>query len=155
MENMKITKKEILVSILVLTLTTSNLTSSANAAAKPAPKVGNCYNLNKSQVDSDYSDIPPLNCLKAHTAETYRVVKLKPTDLASNYDLAKATTVCQPWKGTSKFLNWWAWYIPNPEQQAAGQNWIRCDAMIVNDYNKDNPEVFTYTSWKGKRLDVR
>ena len=105
MENMKITKKEILVSILVLTLTTSNLTSSANAAAKPAPKVGNCYNLNKSQVDSDYSDIPPLNCLKAHTAETYRVVKLKPTDLASNYDLAKATTVCQPWKGTSKFLN--------------------------------------------------
>jgi hypothetical protein len=154
MENMKITKKEILVSFLVLTLTTSNLTSSANAAAKPAPKVGNCYNLTKAQVSVDYSDVAPVNCLKTHSAETYRIVKLKSTDLASDYDLAKATTVCQPWKGTSKFFNYWAWYIPNPEQQSAGQNWIRCDAMTVKDYNESTGD-YIVTSWKGKRLDVR
>ena len=151
---MKINKPEILMSILILPLATFFTTSVANAAAKPAPKVGNCYNLTKAQVAVDYSDVSAVNCLKTHSAETYRVVKLKKTDLASDFDLAKATKVCQPWKGTSKFFNYWAWYIPNPEQQNAGQNWIRCDAMIVKDYNESTGD-YIVTSWKGKRLDVR
>lgn len=151
---MKIIKPKILVSILILSLATSFITSIANAAVKPAPKVGNCYDLTKAQVGVDYSDVSAINCLKTHSAETYRVVNLKKTDLASNFDLAKATKVCQPWKGTSKFFNYWAWYIPNPAQQNAGQNWIRCDAMIVKDYNESTGD-YIVTSWKGKRLDVR
>ena len=74
--------------------------------------------------------------------------------MASNYDLKKAKLVCQPWKGTSKFFNYWAWYIPNPVQQNAGQNWIRCDAMIIKDYNESTGD-YVVTNWKGKRLDIR
>lgn len=128
--------------------------TSAQAAVKPIPKVGSCYSLIKSDIDTDYSDIAPVNCLKQHSAETYRVVKLAADNLASNFDLAKAKSVCTPWKGKSKFLNYWAWYIPNPEQQQAGQNWIRCDAMIVKDYNESTGD-YTVTSWRGKRLDIR
>jgi hypothetical protein len=126
----------------------------ANAAAKPMPKVGSCYNLTKADVAADYLDIAPINCLKVHSTETYRVVKLKANDLAVNYDLEKAKKVCIPWKGSSKFLNYWAWYIPNPEQQKAGQNWIRCDGMIVKDYNESTGD-YIITTWKGKRLDFR
>jgi hypothetical protein len=148
-----IIQKTTIVSLAVL-ISSPTLIPFASAAPQAAPKAGNCYNLTKEQVAVDYSDINPVNCLKTHTAETYRVVKLKSNDLASNYDLAKAKTVCQPWKGTSKFFNYWAWYIPTPEQQSAGQNWIRCDAMIVKDYNESNGD-YVVTSWKGKRLDIR
>jgi hypothetical protein len=134
--------------------TSVTLTTTAQAAVKPIPKVGSCYNLTKSNVDTDYSDIPAINCLKNHSSETYRVVKLAADNPAVNFDLAKAQSVCTPWKGASKFLNYWAWYIPNPEQQRAGQNWIRCDAMIVKDYNESTGD-YTLISWRGKRLDIR
>jgi hypothetical protein len=149
----KFVKKTTFVLIAVL-ISSPALVPIATAAPKAAPKVGNCYNLTKAQVDADYSDINPVNCLKTHSAETYRVVNLKSNDLAAKYDLKKAMSVCQPWKGNSKFFNYWAWYIPNPEQQAAGQNWIRCDAMIDQVVN-DDPSDITVTFWKGKRLDVR
>jgi len=149
----KIIKKTTLITLMAL-LSAPLLTPIASAAPKAAPKVGNCYNLTKEQVAADYSDIAAINCLKTHSAETYRVVKLKSGDMASDYDLKKAATVCQPWKGNSKFFNYWAWYIPNPEQQAAGQNWIRCDAMIDKVVD-DNSSDITVTFWKGKRLDVR
>ena len=154
MEYMKITKSEILASFLTAVLLTVNFAPAANSAAKPAPKIGNCYNLTKAQVAADYSDVPAINCLQTHSSETYRVVKLAANDLASNYDLAKATKVCMPWRGKSKFFNYWAWFIPNPEQQSSGQNWIRCDAMIVKNYDQTTQD-YTVTSWKGKRLDLR
>lgn len=143
-----------LISLSIVPLVTVFVTPIANAAAKPVPKVGSCYNLSRAQVAVDYSDVAAINCLKSHSAETYRVVRLKAPDLASNFDLTQATKVCFPWKGISKFFNYWAWYIPTPEQQTAGQNWIRCDAMIVKDYNESTGD-YVVTSWKGKRLDVR
>jgi len=149
----KIIKKTSMITLMAL-LSSGLLSPITNAAPKAAPKVGNCYNLTKEQIAVDYSDISPINCLKTHSAETFRVVKLKSTDLASKYDLAKATKVCQPWKNPSKFFNYWAWYIPNPEQQNAGQNWIRCDAMIDKVVDENESDI-TVTFWKGKRLDVR
>jgi hypothetical protein len=151
---MKIRKKIAFILSITLPIVTIAHVPTANAATKPMPKVGSCYNLTKADVAADYSDIAPINCLKVHSAETYRVVKLKANDLAVNYDLKKATSVCAPWKSSSKFLNYWAWYIPNPEQQSAGQNWIRCDGMITKDYNESTGE-FIVTTWKGKRLDFR
>ena len=152
--DMKIRKKITFILSIALPIVTIAHVPTANAAAKPMPKVGSCYNLTKADVAADYLDIAPINCLKVHSTETYRVVKLKANDLAVNYDLEKAKKVCIPWKGSSKFLNYWAWYIPNPEQQKAGQNWIRCDGMIVKDYNESTGD-YIITTWKGKRLDFR
>jgi len=152
--NLKMPKKIAFTLSVLLPIVTIAHVSTANAAAKPMPKVGACYNLTKADVAADYSDIAPINCLKVHSAETYRVVKLKANDLAVNYDLKKATSVCAPWKSPSKFLNYWAWYIPNPEQRSAGQNWIRCDGMITKDYNESTGQ-YIVTTWKGKRLDFR
>ena len=151
---MKIRKKITFILSIALPIVTIAHVPIASAAAKPMPKVGSCYNLTKADVAADFSDIAPINCLKEHSTETYRVVKLKANDLAVNYDLEKAKKVCIPWKGSSKFLNYWAWYIPNPEQQKAGQNWIRCDGMIVKDYNESTGD-YIITTWKGKRLDFR
>lgn len=140
--------------VVLVSLLTFTMTPVSNAATRPAPKVGNCYNLTKSNVAVDYSDIAAINCLKTHSAETYRVVKLKAPNLAVNFDLSQAIKVCSPWKGNSKFFNYWAWYIPNPAQQKAGQNWIRCDAMITSYYDEETGD-YEVTSWKGKRLDIR
>ena len=152
--DMEIRKKITFILSIALPIVTTSHIPNANAAAKPMPKVGSCYNLTKADVAADFSDIAPINCLKEHSTETYRVVKLKANDLAVNYDLEKAKKVCTPWKSSSKFLNYWAWYIPNPEQQKAGQNWIRCDGMIVKDYNESTGDYIIIT-WKGKRLDFR
>lgn len=153
--DMKIRKRIAFILSIALPIVTTSHIPTANAAAKPMPKVGSCYNLTKADVAADYSDIAPINCLKEHSAETYRVVKLKANDLAVNYDLKKAITVCSPWKGRSKFLNYWAWYIPNPEQQKAGQNWIRCDGMITQNYDEATGDYTALTTWKGKRVDFR
>lgn len=150
---MKTHTKALTVAVLSLLLAFTMMPIS-NAATKPAPKVGNCYNLTKPDVAVDYSDIAAVNCLKTHSAETYRVVKLKAPNLAVNFDLDQAMKVCTPWKGNSKFFNYWAWYIPNPAQQKAGQNWIRCDAMITSYYDEATGD-YEVTSWKGKRLDIR
>jgi hypothetical protein len=132
----------------------------ANGATKPVvPKVGFCYNLTRADMDAPFSSIAPVNCSKTHTAEVYRIAKwtyseniLDITDTEKRLEFA--TALCQPWKGSSKYFNYWAWYTPDRKQWNAGQRWIRCDAMIAKNYDSETGE-FDLVSWKNKRLDVR
>ena len=104
--DMKIRKKITFILSIALPIVTIAHVPIASAAAKPMPKVGSCYNLTKAEVAADYLDIAPINCLKVHSTETYRVVKLKANDLAVNYDLEKAKKapelVCDRWLTLSK-----------------------------------------------------
>lgn len=146
---------------LVIALSSSLLIApGANAATKTVvPKVGFCYNLSREDMKADFSSIAPVNCSKTHTAEVYRIAKwtsseniLDITDSAKR--LEYATALCQPWKGTTKYFNYWAWYTPDRKQWNAGQRWIRCDAMIAKNYDEATGN-FDLVSWKNKRLDVR
>ena len=126
----------------------------ANAAIV-SPKAGQCYNYKWSDVSAPYAIKTPVSCTATHTAETYRVGKW-PSDTApesmddqSAWDMANS--ICQPWIGTSKTFNYWAWYTPNPTQWAAGQRWIRCDAMKT--LNSQAP--YTFATFKKKMLDVK
>ena len=124
-------------------------------AALNTPKVGNCYNFTWTDVEGDGSNKGPVKCTSTHTAETYRVAKWDngkgAFELTSQERWEVANRLCQPWKGNSKYLNYWAWYIPTQSQWDAGQRWVRCDAMIT--VSGTDPREFI--SWKGKRLDVK
>lgn len=153
-------KNRISLILTIAVLSTTLIAPGANAAAKPVvPKVGYCYNLTRADIDVPFSSIAPVSCSKTHTAEVYRIAKwtaseniLDITDSAKR--LEYATALCQPWKGTTKYFNYWAWYTPDRKQWNAGQRWIRCDAMIAKNYDEATGN-FDLVSWKNKRLDVR
>ena len=142
--------------VIVLGLLSSALIShSAHGAVQiNKPLKGNCYNYTKSDVAGDGSTKGPVKCTATHTAETYRVGTWKdakgPFELTTDETWAVANKLCQPWKGQSRYFNYWAYYLPTETQWNAGQRWIRCDAMISAD-----DKATSYFSWKGKRLDVK
>ena len=120
------------------------------------PKVGNCYNYSAADVSGDGSTKGPVKCSSTHTAETYRVStwpdEYRPFDLTLDEEWAIANEICQPWTGNSRNFNYWAYYLPTKSQWAAGQRWLRCDAMKTTGRKGSD---HSYASWKGKRLDVR
>ena len=128
---------------------------SGASAANTSVKVGNCYNYKWSDVSAPFAVKGTVSCTSTHTAETYRVGTW-PTDTAPDSMDGKASwsianSICQPWIGTSKSFNYWAWYSPNPDQWAAGDRWVRCDAMKTT--NSQSP--YTYATFKKKMLDIK
>mgnify|MGYP000562844043 CR=1 FL=1 len=114
-----------------------------------------------------YATKNPIKCSTTHNSETYEVavwpLDTNPVDMEYEETISIVAELCDFWNTYSSAkqsrwsktkFNYWAWYIPTPEQQSAGQNWIRCDAMTVKDYNESNGD-YVVTSWKGKRLDIR
>ena len=124
------------------------------ASVTKKPLVGNCYNYTAADVSGDGSKKGPVKCTSTHTAETYRVGTWReakgPFELELNETWAVANKLCQPFKGQSRFFNYWAYYLPTQAQWNAGQRWIRCDAMISAD-----EKATSFVSWKGKRLDIK
>ena len=148
---MKIKSLTLTLAIVVLT----SIVPQAHAASVvKKPLVGNCYNYTASDVAGDGSTKGPVKCTATHTAETYRVGVWKevkgPFELENNETWAVANKLCQPFKGQSRFFNYWAYYLPTQAQWNAGQRWIRCDAMISAD-----EKATSFISWKGKRLDIK
>ena len=142
--------------VLISALASSvSIAPSASAAVQiNKPLTGNCYNYSKADVAGDGSTKGSVKCTATHTAETYRVGTWKevkgPFELTTDETWAIANKLCQPWKGQSRYFNYWAYYLPTETQWGAGQRWIRCDAMIAADDN-----ATSFKAWKGKRLDVK
>lgn len=119
------------------------------------PAVGNCYNFTKEDVSGSGYDKGPVDCNESHTAETYRVatwpLDTHPDDM--KYEKAKKIidSLCIPFKGKTKYFNYWAWYMPTPEQFAEGDRWVRCDALVVVGEDAENWE---YAVWEGAILDI-
>lgn len=112
--------------------------------------------LTSAEVSEPYAVKNPINCTKAHTAETYLVAKwpltTPPEELPDGDGLAVAESLCKAW-GQGGVLNgydftFWAWYTPDPKAWARGERWLRCDAMKpVADV-----EPRKYQSWKGLKF---
>jgi hypothetical protein len=132
----------------------------ANAANAPKPKVGQCFNYTKSDLERDSpAKKAAVSCSKSHNVEVYRVAsytyKESPFSMSSSDLWSIANEACQPWRGNvakTKF-NYWFFFIPTRTQWAAGERWIRCDAAMANIDSKG--KVKSYKKWKGKKLDIR
>ena len=103
----------------------------------PPPEMGQCHNTPDSNLDDGdvFDDSPVVDCSQTHTLQTLEVIETdEPPTLALLEQLAKychtqavAEFVDSPGAGAYNMV-WPITYGPTPEQQEAGQSWVRCDA---------------------------
>ncbi len=121
----------------------ASLAPAAGAAdpAYQAPVMGQCSDMSRAELDLPTYTEPAVDCAGTHTAEVTAVAVL-PDGVA--YDspefIELAVATCNGGKrqalGASRLgmhLTAYAigWFIPTPEQQAAGARWLRCDVVLL------------------------
>jgi hypothetical protein len=127
--------------------------SSASGATKPiTPKVGDCYLVPESEINSPFSSSAPINCSKKHNAETYKFAKwngpANPSTLSEVERRGIADQICKPTQVLDDFFNSWSYKIPSSTQWKSGNRFIRCDLVAT----VSDSETVTFKSWKGKKL---
>lgn len=105
-----------------------------------APVTGQCFDLDAADVASATVTDPAVDCAATHTAQTVAVDLLPAT---MTYDAraleVHALSACSRARaaalGTTRLrarltAYGFAWFVPTPEQQAAGARWVRCDLLL-------------------------
>ena len=122
-------------------LTTGTAPAGAADPAYGAPTVGQCFDMDVAELAADSYVEAPVDCAGVHTARTIVVAQL-PDDLAygSLGQLTRfALETCLPAQrkvlGTSMLgmrmsAYSFGYFMPTPEQQAAGARWLRCDLVL-------------------------
>jgi hypothetical protein len=127
--------------LVAATLTT--VTAPANAADPTfgAPAVGQCFDMDVEELAAASYVEAPVDCAGTHTARTIAVALL-PDDLAyaSTGKLTRfALETCFPAQrkvlrtsllGMRMSAYNVGYFLPTPEQQAAGARWLRCDLVL-------------------------
>ena len=117
--------------------TTTTKTKEPQLAAKP--KVGNCYNTSKAQFRNQRDGSSPVACGRRHTAETFAVFSI--SSFPTKRETDKVWRDCQPrfqrYVGDAATLSKLdlTVILPSLDQAAAGQDWVRCDAIQKANYN--------------------
>jgi hypothetical protein len=123
-------------------LTTVAPASTAVDPAYQAPVVGQCNDLSSEELAAPSYAEAPVDCATAHTSVVIAVAQL-PDGLAYDDGALQrfALETCFPAQrkvlGTSRLgmrLTAYniGYFIPTPEQQAAGARWLRCDLVLGN-----------------------
>ena len=121
---------------LILVGCSSGEADESGSSAPPPAEVGQCHNTPDSNLDFEdlFDDSPVVDCSQTHTLQTLEVIEIdeEPT-LELLQQLAKycetqavAEYVDSPGRGAYN-LAWPIVFGPTPEQQEAGQSWVRCD----------------------------
>lgn len=121
------------------TPTTATTTTSQEPQLAAKPEVGNCYNTSKPQFRAQRDGSFPVTCSRRHTAETFAVFRVDPFPAKRETD--KVWRDCQPrfrrYVGAAATISRLdlTVILPSADQVAAGQGWIRCDALEKENYN--------------------
>ncbi|MDQ3306945.1 MAG: septum formation family protein [Actinomycetota bacterium] len=119
--------------------TTSAPTTTTEPQLAGLPKVGNCYDTTKAQFRNQRDGSFPVACSGRHTAETFAVFSV--SSFPAPNDINKVWRDCQPrfqrYVGAPATLSKLdlTLILPSDDQVAAGQDWIRCDAIQKEHYN--------------------
>jgi hypothetical protein len=132
-----------IVGLLAAALTTTAPIAGAAAAdpAYQAPVMGECSDMSRDELDLPTYTEPAVDCAGTHTAEVTAVAVLPDGMAYDSPDFTElALATCNGGKrqalGASKLgmhLTAYAigYFIPTPEQQAAGARWLRCDLVVL------------------------
>jgi len=129
------------VALVTATLATGTTPARAADPNHGAPAVGQCFDMDVDELAAASYTEAPVDCAGVHTARTIVVAQL-PADLT--YDrLAPLTRLaldrCLPEQrkvlrttllGMRLSAYGIGYFIPTPEQQAAGARWLRCDLVL-------------------------
>jgi hypothetical protein len=119
--------------------TTTPTTTPTSQPLAGRPQVGDCYDTSRRAFARQNDGSFPVSCARPHTAETFAVVTVGPLPSARAID--KVWRHCQPrfktYVGGSPTISTIGFTVmlPSTAQAAAGQGWIRCDAMEQPSYN--------------------
>jgi hypothetical protein len=127
--------------LVAATLTTVTAPASAADPNLGAPAVGQCFDMDVEELAAASYVEAPVDCAGTHTARTIAVALL-PDDLAyaSTGKLTRfALETCFPAQrkvlrtsllGMRMSAYNVGYFLPTPEQQAAGARWLRCDLVL-------------------------
>jgi Septum formation len=108
-------------------------------AVPPKPRPGSCYATSRASFRHQVDGSAPVSCRSMHTAETFAVF---PTDGSlSSSQIATVWRDCQArfrnYVGASATVSTigLTLILPSSDETAAGQHWIRCDAILLANYN--------------------
>lgn len=108
-------------------------------AVPPRPQAGNCYATSRASFRAQVDGSAPVSCRTLHSAETFAVFA---TDgHPSSSQIATVWRDCQArfntYIGASATVSTigLTLILPSSDQTAAGQKWIRCDAILLANYN--------------------
>jgi hypothetical protein len=119
--------------------TTSEPTTTTEPQLAGRPEVGNCYDTTKPQFRNQRDGSFPVKCSSRHTAETFAVFSVG--SFPGPNDINKVWRDCQPrfkrYVGAPATISKLdlTLILPSVDQIAAGQDWIRCDAIEKTHYN--------------------
>lgn len=127
--------------LVAATLTTGTAPANAADPTYGAPVVGQCFDMDVEELAANSYVEAPVDCAGTHTARTIVVAQL-PADLT--YDRFAPLTrfalkTCFPEQrkvlrtsmlGMRLSAYNIGYFIPTPEQQAAGARWLRCDLVL-------------------------
>jgi hypothetical protein len=118
--------------------------------SETAPSVGACRVLAPEDIRTPTNDTAPVDCSKAHTAETYLVSSFSGEYADAKVDDEKLGSfvydVCQ--NGFMDFLGGdeslvkrstltWAWFRPSEQGWKKGARWFRCDVIGGGEQSKE------------------
>jgi putative regulator of septum formation len=121
--------------------TTSTQTPSPEPQVAGKPTVGDCYATSTRAFSRQRDGSSPVTCASLHTAETFAVLAVGRS--TSRQDVDAVWRGCQPrfktYVGDAPTVSTlgMAVILPSDQQVAAGQGWIRCDAIERESYNRD------------------
>lgn len=103
------------------------------------PEVGNCYPTGKVAFQQRRDGSFPVKCSKPHTAETFAVFDVGSSPTGADID--RVWRVCQErfkdYVGDSPTVSTLGMTViePHVDQELQGQQWARCDAIEMPNYN--------------------
>lgn len=116
------------------------VTTSASApSVANRPVVGSCYSIGKAAFQRQRDGSEPIACTRRHTAETFAVFQAH--GVPNRKEIDHVWRQCQArfksYVGDSATVSKLGLTVilPSREQTAAGQNWIRCDAIELPNFN--------------------
>ncbi len=118
--------------------TTPTETTAEPELAGP-PKVGNCYRTGKVAFQQQRDGSFPVNCGRPHTAETFAVIDVGGS--ARKAEIDRVWRECQAsfkrYVGDSQTVSTLGLTViqPTADQMLQGQQWARCDAIELPNYN--------------------
>lgn len=112
----------------------------ASAGLPAGPAVGDCHLLSFNQTYEPADTKPAVACTSKHTTVTVAVVPM-PEDIDwESADVYKKmvvpchraldATLGRTARARALSAYSWVWFMPTPEERAAGARWVRCDAIL-------------------------
>ena len=121
----------------VLLVGTSCSSDDPTTAVLPVPRIGQCHVPAPGALRSDkVDDSPPVACTQPHTLETVGVVgsAAKPSTASYRVLTHRCRVAAKHYLGMGAEENYTLAfpfiYLPDAEQSAAGQDWVRCDVGV-------------------------